>query len=390
MVLHGPLVMGSNHQGLNVIYDTAVDGLVIETDLCSSCNKKSAFNTTLSSSYSRVGNNYILNLEDDFTYYNYTKAYNATETVFLTYPSISAAVFPFYAITSQDGKAFAEVDGILGFARQSSSGNNQLYMEKVKSTGHVSKEQISFYMGASTGTSYVDVGAYQASSIKNSNVADVAWFEQKKGTFFWEFKAVQAIQFGFGRYTSTGMTSGYQYGYDLEAPAIVSTGNALIYAPMGLGIELQLRMAMGLQHFYDPSSGIMIVSCNEKTWYQDFSIWIDDYEFEVLVDDYFLNMNEMLGDEATSETEDVCILGIIDDYNSTYWTLGDTFLRGYYTILDNDDHANATMGFAPHATSDKAFVEMSRLPVESLSNILWELTWLAMIFPPSSSFGFIA
>jgi hypothetical protein len=56
LVLHGPLVMGSNHQALNVIYDTAVDGLVIETDLCSSCNKASAFNTTTSSSYSKVSN----------------------------------------------------------------------------------------------------------------------------------------------------------------------------------------------------------------------------------------------------------------------------------------------------------------------------------------------
>ena len=42
------------------------------------------------------------------------------------------------------------------------------------------------------------------------------------------------------------MTAGYQYGYSLEAPAIVSTGNALIYAPWGLGMELMLRMAKGL------------------------------------------------------------------------------------------------------------------------------------------------
>lgn len=152
------------------------------------------------------------------------------------------------------------------------------------------------------------------------------------------------------------MTSGYQYGYDMELPAIVSTGNALIYAPGSLGHELQLRMSVGLQHFYDGGSGIMIVSCSEKSWYQDFSIWIDDYEFEVLVDDYFLSMNEMLGDQASNDYDDICILGIIDDMNATYWTLGDTFLRGYYGIFDNNDHDNAKMGFAPHATSDKAFV----------------------------------
>lgn len=185
--------MGSDHQGLNVIYDTATDGLILETDLCSACNEASAFNTTTSSTYAKLSTSYIYDLEEDYMYYNYTKAYNATDTVFLNYPSISATAFPFFALTDQKGKDFSDVDGILGFARQSSRGNNPLYMEKVKSTGHVSKEQISFYMGSVNGTNYVDVGAYQASSIKNSNDADVAWFDQTKGTFYWEFKAVQAI-----------------------------------------------------------------------------------------------------------------------------------------------------------------------------------------------------
>jgi hypothetical protein len=77
----------------------------------------------------------------------------------------------------------------------------------------------------------------------------------------------------------------------------------------------------------------------------------------VLVDDYFLSMNEMLGENSSREYEDVCMIGIIDDYESSYWTLGDTFLRGYYAIFNNDDHADAKMGFAPHAASDKDFVE---------------------------------
>lgn len=389
LVLHGPLVVGSDRQALNVIYDTAVDGLALETDLCSSCNKASAFNTTTSSSYQRVGTG-SYNIADDFPYYNKTSSYNATETVYLTYPSIRADGFPFYAITSQVGKDFDEVDGVLGFARQKSYDNNPLYMEKVKSTGHVSKEQISFYMGALNGTNYVDVGAYQNSSMKNGTDAGIAWFDQFKDGFFWEFKAVQGVQFGFGKYTATGLTAGYQYGYNLEAPAIVSTGNALIRAPYGLGYELQLRMSIGLEHYYDPESGVMLVNCNEKTWYQDFSLWIDDYEFEVLVDDYFLSLNDMLGKDASKEYEDVCMLGIVDDAKSSYWVLGDVFLRGYYTILDNDDHAAAKMGIKPHSGSEKYNVEKTRLPVESLENLLWELTWLAQIFPPSSPLSIIS
>ena len=51
------------------------------------------------------------------------------------------------------------------------------------------------------------------------------------------------------------------------------------------------------------------------------------------------------------------MLAIVDDKNATYWTLGDTFLKGYYAIFDNDDHSAARMGFAPHANSEKKFVE---------------------------------
>ena len=228
-----------------------------------------------------------------------------------------------------------------------------------------------------------------SSSIKDTADEKITWFDQNEGDFFWEFTAVQGIQFGFNAHTSTGMTSGYQYGYGLEFPAMVSTGNALIYAPQGLGHELQLRMSKSLSHFYDPASGIMIVSCEDKIWYQDFSIWIDGFEFEVMVDDYFLSMADMLGEEATEQDQDVCILGIVDDQESTYWTLGDSFLKGYYGIFDNDDHSAARMGFAPHSTSDKKFIEQNRLPVESLENILWELTWIAQIFGPTSGLGIL-
>lgn len=101
-------------------------------------------------------------------------------------------------------------------------------------------------------------------------------------------------------------------------------------------------------------------------------------------------MEEMLGEEATFEHQNVCMLAIVDDKNATYWTLGDTFLKGYYAIFDNDDHSAAKMGFAPHANSEKKFVEQTRLPVESLGNILWELTWIAQLFPPSSGLSFIS
>lgn len=154
------------------------------------------------------------------------------------------------------------------------------------------------------------------------------------------------------------MTAGYQYGYDLEAPAIVSTGNSFIFAPFGAGYELGLRLATMLDHYYDPWTGIMFVSCEEKTWYDDVKMYLDGYEFEIKVDDYFLNMNDLMGlmdveDEFEEELGEMCFLAFIDTWEQEYWTLGTAFTKGYYSVFDNDDHANAKMGFIPTATSEK-------------------------------------
>jgi hypothetical protein len=215
-----------------VIYDTASQGLIVETDLCSSCPRKTAFNTTTSTSFSKVSEELHKDLEASYNLYSNAAAFNATDTVYLTYPSIRADNFPFYAMYSMAGDDFTDVQGVLGFGRKDYYGNSgPLYMEKVKSTNHITTNQISFRLGAHNGTNYVDVGAVTASSIKDSSTAEVVWFDQPQNAPYWQFKAVQGIQIGFRKYTTTGFTAGYQYGYELEFPAIVATGDALITAP---------------------------------------------------------------------------------------------------------------------------------------------------------------
>jgi len=51
-----------------------------------------------------------------------------------------------------------------------------------------------------------------------------------------------------------------------------------------------------------------------------------------------------------------CVLAFVDT-NDSYWLMGDAFLTGYYSIHDNEDHANARVGFVPHTNSDKPFIE---------------------------------
>ena len=130
-------------------------------------------------------------------------------------------------------------------------------------------------------------------------------------------------------------------------------------------------------HYFDTFTGMMITSCAEKSMYETLYLWIDDYRFEISVDDYWLQYNnDIPGYEAS---EDTCLIAIVDDprWYQTYWHFGTKFMEGYYTILDNSDHANAKIGFAPHATSSKVNIEKLTKPTKVVDDVLWETTWVA-------------
>jgi hypothetical protein len=95
----------------------------------------------------------------------------------------------------------------------------------------------------------------------------------------------------------------------------------------------------------------------------------------VTVDDYFFVF------PAEDGYDEQCILGFLDGTNQDYWLLGDVFLRGYYSIHDNSDRANARIGFAPHVKSNKKNVERtSDLPEKDIVEVLPECTRLYGIF----------
>jgi hypothetical protein len=70
------------------------------------------------------------------------------------------------------------------------------------------------------------------------------------------------------------------------------------------------------------------------------------------------------------------VLAFVDYHRTDFWILGTAFMKGYYIIHDNDDHANARMGFAPHSGSTKSFVEEVQMPTIALEDIIWEINWI--------------
>jgi hypothetical protein len=127
---------------------------------------------------------------------------------------------------------------------------------------------------------------------------------------------------------------------------------------------------------------MMMTYCEDSSNYEDIYLWIDDHRFQISVEDYVFKFND-IAITPSSDYEGLCILSIIDTYGAGYWLLGDAFLKGYYTIHDNDDHANARMGFAPHAQSSKSLVENLPKPTTDVMDIIWELNWIGIGINPS-------
>jgi hypothetical protein len=260
----------------------------------------------------------------------------------------------FFALASQVG-IDETFDGIVGFGRQytytDGSTQGPLFLEEAKTAGTISNEIIAFYLSGETGINLVDIGNYVTGNIKDSDANNIVWFPMPDKHLFWYGDALEAVQIGNSETTKSGKTAAYSY-KGWEFPVIFDSGTSLIYAPAGLGREINLRLAKGNSYLHDSQSGMTIVDCSEKEQYEDVFLTIDGHKFQVSVDDYFIVL------KAKDGGEDTCILAFVDFPSASFWLLGDAFLRGYYSIHDNTDHNSARIGFAPHSTSSKQKVQV--------------------------------
>lgn len=154
-----------------------------------------------------------------------------------------------------------------------------------------------------------------------------------------------------------------EWALDVQMPAIFDTGTSLIYVPKTDSGNFFYRLLYGKTYEY--ADGFVYVDCDDKDQYPDVHLLINDRWFVVTHEDYFGNL------------EGSCFISFVEDPNNdAYWLLGDSFLRGYYSIHDNQDHANARIGFAPHSSSPKPFITSGTVPAETATDLIWERTWI--------------
>ena len=68
----------------------------------------------------------------------------------------------------------------------------------------------------------------------------------------------------------------------------------MIYAPNGLGYEVQARLVGKKKGFYEETSGVMLISCSESSEYEPLYFWIDGYKIKIEPDDYIAGLNSIL------------------------------------------------------------------------------------------------
>jgi len=215
-------------------------------------------------------------------------------------------------------------------------------------------------MTDTTGQSFADIGAYVESNMKGGDASRIAWIAMPREHLFW-YSNVQAIKIGYGtRAPLTGFVSSWRLNEDRAG--IFDTGTSLIYIPLADGDDFFYRLLQGKTYLYD--SGFFYVDCSERDQYPDVQFLINDRWFIVTAHDYF------------QEISGSCYLAFVEDTSDSYWLFGDAFLRGYYSIHDNEDHANARLGFIPHASSSKPFIDNGVVPETTTTDLQWERTWI--------------
>jgi len=152
---------------------------------------------------------------------------------------------------------------------------------------------------------------------------------------------------------------GYAHGYlcPNSSEGLVDTGSSLLYVPAPVWdsffatvlSDVRGKTNLTVNVFVNPG-GSMTGPCNPSV-YKSFFLYVDGNALEVRPEIFIIPYD--------TGVEDYCILAIAENKLGNYWLLGDTFIRNYYTIFDED---SSRIGFSPSVTSNATITQGAALP----------------------------
>jgi len=259
------------------------------------------------------------------------------------------------------------IDGILGMSRRWFEPNvystGPLFIDALYNQTKITENIFSFYIAKTDTESYVDIGFIRSEAFKggNANAAGLVWFDipTDSNILFWYVRTT-AIRFGDVDEQILGVSQAYSF--DKYIAAILDTGTSTTLIPRAIAADFFGRLLQGQR--YSQLNGMYQISCANKDVFPSIFLMVDGYWLEIHPSDYVLDLD--------IEGQQGCLLSLMAA-DIPYFILGDSFLRGYYSV---HDHTNNRIGLAPHNTSPKRRIELGQLPRYKQSEVLAENKWL--------------
>ena len=151
-----------------------------------------------------------------------------------------------------------------------------------------------------------------------------------------------------------GETSTKNRGYSLDGldvnTAVVDTGTSLFYIPYSIHDQFIQNVFKGMQ--YDDYYWPLYLGPCDRSKYKSIFFYNDQQEIflEILPENYVL--------EYDIGIPDWCLMGFSVNFDD-YWLLGDSFLRNFYSVWDEE---NDRIGFAPKDTATETTVRSGEAP----------------------------
>lgn len=207
-----------------------------------------------------------------------------------------------------------------------------LFVKELYNSEKITAPVFAFYLSGVHETSYLDIGYIDQSAMKNSLA--VNWIDVIENDFWWTSK-ISSVKFT----SYQGNPLPFKEKFSNEK-VMTDTGTSCTYFPTRHYRGIISALTTLVPHLYIDSFGDFGIDCDMREKLPTIEFLIDGYWYEMPSYDYVI------------ETDGDCWLCLGENPIDNYWVLGDTFLRGYYSMHAYDGN-KAKFALTPHRTSKK-------------------------------------
>jgi hypothetical protein len=289
---------------LDMVFDTGSDWLVVASHTCKSCNGKK-YNHGGSSSLKTFYN------EDKIVYGSaQADGYYARDLVCSLDSENSCTDMTFLMMTQQRGLDF--ISGIVGMTSGLYPNSAPLLVNELYQDDKIDENVFGFYLGGTDEDSSLDIGFINDQAMRDPS--ELVWMDVIDGNFWWT-SYLTGVMF----VKPDGSELPLSFSIDNEL-AMTDTGTSCTYFPSKHYNDIIGMLMTIIPEWYIDEYGDLGVDCSVRDKLPSIYFLVGGYWLEMQSKDWIV------------ETDGKCWTCLGENPIDEYWILGDTFLRGYYSV----------------------------------------------------------